>query len=49
MESHGIAGEIQVSEVTYEKLKDDYVFQKRGSIEVKGKGAMMTYLLQGKK
>ncbi len=49
MESHGIAGEIQVSEATYENLKDAYVFQKRGSIEVKGKGAMMTYLLQGKK
>ena len=49
MESHGIGGEIQVSEVTYEKLKDVYVFQKRGNIEVKGKGTMMTYLLQGKK
>lgn len=45
MESHGIAGYIQVTTATYERLKDQYQFEKRGSIPVKGKGEMTTYLL----
>ncbi len=49
MESHGIAGEIQVSEATYLILKDEYDFKERGVIDVKGKGEMRVYLLQGKK
>jgi PAS domain S-box-containing protein len=49
MESHGMAGKIQVSEATYERLKDNYVFEPRGVIEVKGKGEMTTYWLIGKK
>lgn len=48
MESQGIAGVIQVSEATYECLKQQYLFQKRGVIQVKGKGEMTTYLLMGK-
>ncbi len=46
MESHGIAGEIQVSATTFERLKDCYAFEERGWIEVKGKGQMLTYLLK---
>ncbi len=49
MESHGIPGQIQVSEATYQVLKDQYDFAERGVIEVKGKGEMRVYLLQGKK
>jgi adenylate cyclase len=49
MESHGIAGSIQVTETTYELLRDNYVFEDRGTIEVKGKGEMKTYLLTGRK
>jgi class 3 adenylate cyclase len=49
MESHGLAGGIQVSEFTYEQLKQQYLFEKRGAIEVKGKGEMTTYLLTGKR
>lgn len=49
MESQGIAGVIQVSEATYECLKEHYFFQKRGIIQVKGKGEMTTYLLMGKR
>ena len=45
MESHGITHAIQVTENTYIRLKDKYVFQKRGVIDVKGKGKMTTYLL----
>jgi len=45
MESHGIPGSIQVSESTYQCLKNQYAFQDRGSIQVKGKGQMNCYLL----
>ncbi len=48
MESHGVGGEIQVSEATYKVLKDKYILKKRGMIEIKGKGKLMTYWLQGK-
>lgn len=47
MESSGEAGSIQVTEATYERLKDKYIFQKRGVIQVKGKGKMVTYWLLG--
>lgn len=49
MESSGKPGKIQVSETTYELLKDKYIFQPRGLIPIKGKGEMLTYWLIGKK
>ncbi|HEY9763370.1 MAG TPA: adenylate/guanylate cyclase domain-containing protein [Trichocoleus sp.] len=49
MESHGLAGEIQVTEATYQQLKHLYTFQSRGAIQIKGKGKMKTYLLIGRK
>jgi len=49
MESHGAIGEVQVTEATYELLKDKYEFEERGAIAVKGKGEMQVYLLKGKK
>ncbi len=48
MESQGITDTIQVTDVTYQILKDKYLFKQRGLLEVKGKGKMMTYLLTGK-
>lgn len=45
MESHGVPGKIQVTEEIYDALKDDYIFDYRGLIPVKGKGDMKTYLL----
>lgn len=45
MESHGLAGKIQVTAATYEQLRDRYLFEERGVIQVKGKGEMNTYLL----
>ncbi|NER23001.1 MAG: PAS domain S-box protein [Symploca sp. SIO1C2] len=45
MESSGVAGKIQVSAATYERLKDKFVLEKRGDILVKGKGEMTTYWL----
>jgi adenylate cyclase len=47
MESHGVPGSIQVTERTFERLRTRYILTQRGSIEVKGKGEMRTYLLEG--
>jgi len=49
MESHGLPGSIQVTEVTYKRLKHRYYFEDRGPIQVKGKGEMNCYLLTGRK
>ncbi|MCB1165761.1 MAG: adenylate/guanylate cyclase domain-containing protein [Leptospiraceae bacterium] len=48
MESHGIPGEIQVSPVVREVLGNRFQFESRGSLEIKGKGAMETFLLKGR-
>jgi guanylate cyclase len=45
MESHGLPDQIQVTEAVYERLKDAFVFERRGLVEVKGKGATLTYFL----
>jgi adenylate cyclase len=49
MESQGIPGAIQVTAATYELLKERFVLKPRGSIAVKGKGEMPTWLLAGTK
>ncbi len=49
MESTGLIGAIQVSEATYEIIKDEFDVQPRGTIEVKGKGRLPTYILNGPK
>ncbi len=48
MESQGASGGIQVTDVTYERLRNNYVFERRGTVLVKGKGEMVTYLLVGR-
>ena len=48
MESQGLPDKIQVTEFTYKKLQDNYLFEERGTIQVKGKGKMTTYFLRGK-
>ncbi len=47
MESQGVPGKIQVTENTYKSLCNEFLFEKRGEIEVKGKGKMTTYWLIG--
>ncbi len=47
MESHSVAGCIQVCEGSYQHFKEKFVLEKRGLIKIKGKGEMMTYLLKG--
>jgi class 3 adenylate cyclase len=45
MESHGVAGAIQVTRPVYDALKDDYEFEERGQIDVKGKGLIETWIV----
>jgi hypothetical protein len=47
MESHGVAGEIQVSDATHKKRAGSYRFEARGMIDVKEKGPMAAWLLAG--
>jgi len=46
MESGGIPDSVQVTRPVYEKLKDLFVFEARGEIEVKGKGNVEAWLLR---
>ncbi|MBV8192580.1 MAG: HAMP domain-containing protein [Alphaproteobacteria bacterium] len=46
MESGGIPDTIQVTRPVYEKLKDEFAFEPRGVIEVKGKGQVEAWLLR---
>jgi class 3 adenylate cyclase len=45
MESHGVAGRIQISEAVYERVKDRFRTEPRGNIDIRGKGPMTTYLV----
>jgi len=46
MESRGQPDKIQVTETTYQRLRDKYELVERGFIRVKGKGKMKTYWLE---
>ncbi|CAF0804093.1 unnamed protein product [Didymodactylos carnosus] len=47
MESSGLPEKIHLSETTYNhiEMKQDYIFEDRGEISIKGKGNMRTYFL----
>jgi len=45
LESHGAPGRVHVSEAVYQRLRDTFAFEPRGTIEVKGKGPMSTYFI----
>ncbi|OSC41354.1 adenylate/guanylate cyclase domain-containing protein [Mycobacterium decipiens] len=49
METTDTVGKIQVSDEVCERLRDDFVLEERGCIEVKGKGVMQTCYLVGRK
>ena len=49
MQTHGVAGSIQVAPATWEHLRGKFVLRERGHINVKGKGEMKVYVLTGKK
>jgi guanylate cyclase 2F len=45
MESTGIPGRVQISRDTYARIHDQFQFEERNDIEVKGKGIVTTYLV----
>jgi adenylate cyclase len=45
MESHGVAGRVQVSESTRRLLGDPFLLEERGVIEVDGSGELKTWFL----
>lgn len=49
MESHGEPGRIHVCPATCEKLQDQFLFEDRGAIAVKGKGEINTFFITGRK
>jgi class 3 adenylate cyclase/CheY-like chemotaxis protein len=48
MESFGVPGRIHVSAATRHALGDEFLFEPRGPIAIKGKGLMETYFLLGR-
>ena len=46
MESHGMSGTIQIAQATYELIKDEFVCEPRGTVDVKGKGEMEVWLVK---
>ena len=50
MESSGEVGKVNISQSTYEIIKDDpdFVFEYRGKIDVKGKGEVEMYFVSVK-
>jgi adenylate cyclase len=48
MEQHGEAGKINISENTFDLVKDDFVCVHRGMLEAKGKGEMNMYFVEEK-
>jgi adenylate cyclase len=49
MESHGVGGTIQITRATYELIKDDFVCEPKGTVEVKGKGEMEVWHVVNRK
>jgi adenylate cyclase len=48
METTGVPGCIQVTERAYRRLRDRYRFERRGPVQVKGKGELVTWFLVGR-
>jgi class 3 adenylate cyclase len=49
MESTGVPGRIQVTRATYERLNAEFEFERRGIVDVKGKGPIETWFLVGRR
>ncbi|MEI6827893.1 MAG: adenylate/guanylate cyclase domain-containing protein [Desulfuromonadales bacterium] len=48
MESHGAVNGIQIAATTYELIKDDFICEPRGVVNVKGKGEMNVWYVLGR-
>ncbi len=49
MESHGVPGRVQVTEVTRALIEADFCCEPRGTIPVKGKGEMQVWFVTGRR
>ena len=49
MESHGAGGLVQITEDTYNLVKNDFNCESRGKIDVKGKGEINAWYVSGRK
>ena len=49
MESHGVAGRVQVTEATQALIQNDFCLEPRGEIAVKGKGEMPVWFVTRRK
>jgi len=48
MESNGVPGRIQVTDAARQRSSERFIFEERGTIDVKGKGEMHTWFLNGR-
>ncbi|HEV3397760.1 MAG TPA: adenylate/guanylate cyclase domain-containing protein [Actinomycetes bacterium] len=48
METNGVPGCIQVTDRAYRRLRDRHRFERRGPVEIKGKGELVTWFLVGR-
>ena len=48
METNGVPGCIQVTDRAHRRLRDRYRFERRGPVEIKGKGELVTWFLVGR-
>ena len=48
MESHGVAGRVQVSESTQRRLGEPFTLEARGALDVKGQGEVQTWFVAGR-
>jgi adenylate cyclase len=46
MESSGVVGKVNISQSTYELVKDKFAFTCRGEVEAKGKGKLGMYFVE---
>ena len=49
LESSGVPGRTQVSDGVHTRLADDYLFEERGNVDIKGRGSMHAWFLVGAK
>jgi adenylate cyclase len=49
MESTDVEGRIQVPQSVFERLRNGFVLEERGEVDIKGKGVMRTWYLVGRR
>jgi guanylate cyclase len=49
MQTEGTPGRIQITRATYELLRDEFVYEPRGTVPIRGKGEMETWYLVGRR